>query len=675
MSSSPVPRRVIAIAVLIPIGLGLLVSWFGWQAREPEPRDLPVVVVGPDAKDIAIQLTAGRTGAFAVTIMNSEAEADQALRDRRAYFAYIVTPDPGTGARNWMWLHVASAGSPAVAQLALTAFPLVGPDGPSLGGGSVFPVVDVVPGMADDPDGAGFASGFLPVVIASLVTGVLFGLLVSSWRIRLLGLILYAVVAGGVGSLVFAWLGLIPGSSFLACASALSLAALAISSAVTGLGSLLGRRGVALAVVVIFLLGIPISAVAIAPELLPEPWGTVGQLLPAGAGGTLLGSAAFFDWHGGNGPLWTLIAWAVGGLILVVVGRARLFGAPSRGTLRRVIAVAVLVPVGLGLVVSWFAWPARETKPRDVPIVVGAEPSEARSIASLIREGRPGMFSVTIVNSEAEAVQAVRDRRAYFAVVLTPGVGMSLYAASGAGPALAQLVHSVVPNATPSASPGSTPPLAVVDVFPGTVRDPQGTGFVAGFLPVVLASLVAGVLLASLVSSWRTRLVGLAVYAVVAGLVGSVALSLLGLVPGPNYLACASALSLAALAISSTVTGLGSLLGRPGVALAAVVIFVVGIPISAVAAAPELLPKPWGTVGQLLPPGAAGSLLRSAAFFEWHGAVNALWTLGVWAVGGLILVVVGRARLLGPTATSTTDETLGGWERSRPTTGAQLSGS
>jgi hypothetical protein len=315
MSSSPVPR-VIAIALLIPIGLGLLVSWFAWPAREIGPRGLPVVVAGPQpaAAAFASQLTSAKPGAFAVIMVDTETAADDALRHRDAYAAFVLNGAVPS-------VHIATAASPAVAQ-AVTAL------GQQLGRGANVAVVDVVPGTADDPHGAGLGSGFLPLVIASLVAGVLLSFLVPSWRARLVGLVGYAVVAGLVGSLVLDWLGLVPSASYLACASALSLAALAISSAVTGLGALLGRPGIALAVLAIFLVGIPISAVAAAPELLPKPWGLVGQLLPAGSAGSLLRSAAFFNWYGAVRPLWTLGAWAVGGLILVAVGRARLLGGP-----------------------------------------------------------------------------------------------------------------------------------------------------------------------------------------------------------------------------------------------------------------------------------------------------------------------------------------------------------
>ncbi len=55
--------------------------------------------------------------------------------------------------------------------------------------------------------------------------------------------------------------------------------------------------------------------VSAAPELLPQPWGTLGQFLPIGAGGSLLRSTAFFDGAGAAGPAWVLAAYAVAGLL------------------------------------------------------------------------------------------------------------------------------------------------------------------------------------------------------------------------------------------------------------------------------------------------------------------------------------------------------------------------
>ncbi|MGA5196550.1 hypothetical protein [Streptomyces exfoliatus] len=50
-----------------------------------------------------------------------------------------------------------------------------------------------------------------------------------------------------------------------------------------------------------------------------------------------------------------------------------------------------------------------------------------------------------------------------------------------------------------------------------------------------------------------------------------------------------------------------------GFGLGAVVVMFLGNPLSGVASGPHWLPDGWVTVGQLLPPGASGSLLRANA--------------------------------------------------------------
>jgi hypothetical protein len=66
------------------------------------------------------------------------------------------------------------------------------------------------------------------------------------------------------------------------------------------------------------LIGNPFSGVATAPELLPQPVGAIGQLLPPGAGGNLVRSTGFFDGAGAGGHLAVLVAWAVFGLAALV---------------------------------------------------------------------------------------------------------------------------------------------------------------------------------------------------------------------------------------------------------------------------------------------------------------------------------------------------------------------
>ena len=71
---------------------------------------------------------------------------------------------------------------------------------------------------------------------------------------------------------------------------------------------------------------------------------------------------------------------------------------------------------------------------------------------------------------------------------------------------------------------------------------------------------------------------------------------------------------------------------------------VVGNPFSAAAAAPELLPRPVGGIGQLMPPGAGANLLRSSGYFDGAGAGEHIAVLAVWALLGLAALVVAEAR-------------------------------
>jgi hypothetical protein len=255
-------------------------------------------------------LRSERPGAFAITTAPDAQSADAALRDRTAYAAFVVdTTGPS------VVLHVASAASPTVATLLSQA-------AQQLGGGSAVTVVDVVPGPTDDPRGAGYASGFLPLVLVSLIAAVLLSIVVASKVARLTGLTVFAVLAGLVGAGVMRWLGVLSGD-YVTAAGVVALLTFAISAAVVGLAALLGRAGIAVGALLVFLFGNPISGVAAAPELLPQPWGAIGQLLPAGAGSSLLRSAAFFDGAGASAPLWTLAGWAGAGLLLLAVGRAR----------------------------------------------------------------------------------------------------------------------------------------------------------------------------------------------------------------------------------------------------------------------------------------------------------------------------------------------------------------
>jgi hypothetical protein len=127
-------------------------------------------------------------------------------------------------------------------------------------------------------------------------------------------LTVFAVVAGiTAAAIVQGWLGALDGP-FWGNAGVLALTLLAVGGLVAGLGAVLGRAGLAIGAATVLLLSNPLAGIATAPQLLPQPWGALGQLLPSGAGGTLLRSVAFFDGAGAAYPLGVLAGWTAFGL-------------------------------------------------------------------------------------------------------------------------------------------------------------------------------------------------------------------------------------------------------------------------------------------------------------------------------------------------------------------------
>ena len=93
-----------------------------------------------------------------------------------------------------------------------------------------------------------------------------------------------------------------------------------------------------------------------------------------------------------------------------------------------------------------------------------------------------------------------------------------------------------------------------------------------------------------------------------------------------------------------TVLGLRELLGGPGLGVAAVLLVLLGNPLSGLASGPEFLPRPWGAIGQFLPPGATGTLMRDVTFFNGHGATKSMITLACYLAVGVTLYVLALLR-------------------------------
>jgi hypothetical protein len=314
-----------------------------------------------------------------------------------------------------------------------------------------------------------------------------------------------------------------------------------------------------------------------------------------------------------------------------------------------VVAAVVLVPVLAGLALAAFAWPAARLGPRDLPIGVVAPAAAGQAIEQrLARDGAAVELHRYADRAAAEA--AIADREVYGALVVTPQ-GTTLLTASAASPLVAQLLQqAVAPSATPPAG-GPTPGVQVVDVVPADPADPPGAALGASLLPLVLAGMAAGLLVWLGSGSGIARAIALVGAAGAAGLVAvGIAQGWLGVLGG-EWLANAGGFGLTVLAVGAAVAGLAGLFGRVGAALGALLMMLVGNPLSGIATAPELLPSPAGAIGQLLPPGAGGTLLRSTAFFDGAAAGRPLTVLAAWALLGLAAIWLGSRRRRAAAAT------------------------
>lgn len=303
-------------------------------------------------------------------------------------------------------------------------------------------------------------------------------------------------------------------------------------------------------------------------------------------------------------------------------------------------AVALLTAI-TGVLLVAFALPSVGSSVHDVPIAVAGPAPAVAQIRIALEQRVPGGFELTEVADTAAAEKLIRDRQVYGAIDLSTGTPQVILA-SAASTAVAQTLQNMSTGIGQAGSTGTL--VAVRDLAALPAEDPRGAGLAAGALPLVMGGLLAAVLLIRLVHGTGRRIAGALAFAVTGGLTVAAILQFwFGSLSG-SYPANVGAVALTIAATSLTVLGLESLLGIAGIGIGAVTMMLIGNPLSGTATAPEMLPAWSGTLGQLLPPGAGGRLLRSTAFFDGRGATHAVTVLGAWIALGAVLCLVGGLR-------------------------------
>ena len=296
-------------------GLGailvVLLALFILPSLKSGPHDLPLGLVGTPAAvaNLDANLAEAVPGAY-VTRSFASADALRAAIAAREVIGGLVVTDEGLEAL------VASAGSTAISgTLGVTAGQLAAANGLPL------QLTDVVPLPAADPSGIGIGGLTFPLVFGGIVPVVAFkSAFPHRNRWRLAGIVLTSIASGLIVAAVLQfWFGSIVGV-FWPVAAAMTLGVAAMALPLAGLQQVFGGKGFTIGAMAMMFLGNPLAGIGTTGAWLPSGLGLFGQLLPPGATGTLVRSAAYFGWSGASGAAMTLLAWIAAGVALTACG-------------------------------------------------------------------------------------------------------------------------------------------------------------------------------------------------------------------------------------------------------------------------------------------------------------------------------------------------------------------
>jgi hypothetical protein len=328
----------------------------------------------------------------------------------------------------------------------------------------------------------------------------------------------------------------------------------------------------------------------------------------------------------------------------------------------RAVGIAIAGAVIVVAILLAFVWPIITSSVKDVPIAVAGTSEQVAAVTRALDQKAEGAFEVTPVTDRAAAVDLIKTRDVYGAIVLGPQP--EVLTASAGNAAVSQLLGQLAAQlqvqanqqaaaavqqaiAAGKAPAGTVPPtvtVRVTDVVPLSSGDPRGLGLTAASFPLVLGGIIGGVLISLLVTGpWR-RLTSVAVYAVVAGFsVVGIMQGWFGVLQG-NFWINGLAVSLAMAATVSLIVGMNALIGRAGIAVGAIITMLIGNPLSSAAQPIQFTVAPWGAIGQWFVPGASATLVRDLSYFPQANATFPWLVLAGWTALGMIAMVAGHFR-------------------------------
>ncbi|MDY5162116.1 ABC transporter permease [Leuconostoc citreum] len=339
-----------------------------------------------------------------------------------------------------------------------------------------------------------------------------------------------------------------------------------------------------------------------------------------------------------------------------------------KSTWRFILTLTIGLTAVLAIMMTAFSLPAVNSGINNVPIGIIATNDE--TFQKMAKPLRNKGFKVSEYATAYQAKAQINKRDIYGAISLDASGNLTVYEATAASAAvsqaLTQIGNSVVTQQKAIGSAqinqiiaktndvntikalnqklaqlnAKTAKIVEVRAFPKA--DSKGTGLAAGALPIALGGWIGAVAIANMVKGKRQKFAAVISFAVIGGL-GLVAVIQYGIGTfDGNYFLTSLGAMLGIAATGFFVLGILEVLGNPGLGIAAVLLILMGNPLSGLASAPEMLPTGWGALGQLLPPGATGTLLRNIAFFNGHAIAYPLTVLLAYVVVGMLLFKIGK---------------------------------
>lgn len=301
----------------------------------------------------------------------------------------------------------------------------------------------------------------------------------------------------------------------------------------------------------------------------------------------------------------------------------------------KVLALTVGLPIIIALILFAFLAPSMNSGANELPVAVSAP----EQVAAGMEQEAGDAIEVTTMEA-ADVVEGIENREYIGGLAMNPDMTVTMYKASGNGTPYGTMLDGMAEGLR---AQGMT--VNVEDLAPLGEGDATGSGLAMIGLPLAFGGMISGVLITGLLK--RRPWIKVAASALVSLAAGFVVAAIMmygyDLFEG-SYFATSMAIAAGVAAISLVAVGLGELLGMAGIGLTAILVIFLSNPLSGLATGWWILPKPWGFIGQLMPIGATGNLVRSVEYFDGNGATMSIWVLICWIAVGLACVWLGSLR-------------------------------